>query len=216
MKQSASLQRYIGIFRMSPSQLEQLADEITASQSLDRPVHLSQVNIRTRNTRESYDSIEELRQHRVWKRKIVDIEITFSENYDAQWSEPRRIFVSSGKHFNYVSVSGDDVDWVEGTMDVVVKRIRKHYVWYHLFAGNIVKSLIAGILANVVGGALAYFVMSEFIVTAFGLEPTMEKSYRYIVSGPVIFFGFVCFFAAFSISDKSRIVEDNVGRKVTT
>ena len=201
---------------MSPSQLERFAGEIAASQSPDRPVHLSEIRISTKNTRESYDSIEELRQHKVWETKIVDIAITFSENYDAQWRERKHISISSGAHFSYVSVSGDDVDWVEGTMDVVVKKIRKHYVWYHLFVGNIVKSLIAGILANVAGGALGYFVMSEFIVTAFGLEPTMELSYRYIVSGPAIFFGFVCFFAAFSISDKSRIVEDNVGRKVTT
>lgn len=199
---------------MSPSQLAQLASEIAGSQSPDRPVHLSEIKINTKNTCESYDSIEELRKHKVWEKEVIDIAIIFSENCDTKWSQRKRISISSGASPSYVSVSGDDIGWVEGTMDTVVRRMKKHYVWYNLFVGNIFKSFVTGTLAYTAGGALGYFVMSEFIITAFGLEITMESPDRYIVTGPALFFGFLSFIATFFISDKSRIVADDAAPKM--
>ena len=138
-ERQSSVYHSLGKFKISPSGIENLAKAIAAEGS-ERFLTLSSIDITTKHSTFTYDTVEELRSNRVWEKSINKFSIHFREVEKYGENESRAISIrGGGGGENYISVRGDEESWVVGMGNIVRDMIRKHEVWYrHLAAWGLV------------------------------------------------------------------------------
>ena len=208
MKRQSSVYLSLGKFRISPSGIENLSKAIAAEGS-ERLLTLSSIDITTKHSTFTYDTVEEIRSNKVWEKSINKFSIHFREIEKYGEHESRAISIWGGVGGeNYISVRGDEESWVVGMGNIVRDMIRKHEVWYrHLAAWGLVQMVYPMIIV----GLSIYFISFELVApNTENLEDGSENivgdyNYEYYAILAVIF---PAYWLAYKVPIGSRIVED--------
>ena len=171
MERASSVSRYIGIFRITVSQLERLISEIETEQA-ERQLKLEKIELKTKNSTLKCDNLEELTNSGVWDNEVKKFDLLFFEDSNDSSKQRRTIHIGGGKDLdNSIYVSGDEEGWVVGTADLLCKRMKRYEVWYSILVKNDVPEILCGIVL-----CIGLMLTILFIFTTLGLTTSDESS----------------------------------------